>query len=106
MCLLRQGVFVRVSFACGHGCCSIDTPYNNRTVLTANRDERAVVGSKADAGNRPDVMERAHARTSLLGAGVADKSHGPSCVTIGQKRRRPRTVCGRHVNRTVTVEIA
>lgn len=77
-----------------------------RSILTTNRDERTVVGSKADSGNRSDVVERARARTGLLGAGVADKSHGSGCVTVGQERRRPRTVCGRHVNRAVTVEIA
>jgi hypothetical protein len=106
VCSFRQGGFVGVLFASGHGCCGIDIPNNNRTILTTNRDERTVVGSKADSGNRSDVVECARARTGLLGAGVADKSHGSGCVTVGQERRRPRTVCGRHVNRAVTVEIA
>ena len=104
--LISPRGFVGVLFASGHGCCGIDIPNNNRTILTTNRDERTVVGSKADSGNRSDVVERARARTGLLGAGVADKSHGSGCVTVGQERRRPRTVCGRHVNRAVTVEIA
>jgi hypothetical protein len=52
------------------------------------------------------VVERARPRTGLLGAGVADKSHDSGCVTVGQERRRPRTVGGRHVNCAVTVEIA